>query len=143
MEDLTANQIVDFRFLVNGAISVLLPNHQPGDPFNFTKEQLRLIAGLLGTKGTAREVESYVVLEIEKWKNEPIRHQFLGDLLEAVLSEIKLLEFFCADKMQTEFRLPSHVKILNLDTGRSDREMPMSDFIESLKAISDSSVFKK
>ena len=137
-------QIKRFKHMINGAVTVLAPNSKPGDPIVFSRDQLRNIVGVLGEEGTGREVEAYILMEQEKWKDEPTRKAFLDDLLKVTERELELLEFFDESKaIQTEYPLPAEVAVLNLDTGKTDRMMPMGEFLENLRAVKHSSVFKR
>ncbi len=141
---ISQEQVDEFRRIMNGAITVLAPDFKPGDPLELSDDQLRLAAGALGKSGTSREVEAYVLLEHKKWHKEPIRKKMLADLLRVVRRELELLEFFHKDsKLQTELPLPSHIKVLDCDTGRPDKTIPIDVFINQLRAVSDASVFKR
>lgn len=142
-DKLPTEQIEKFRSVMNRAITALTPNLKPVELLSFSTEQLRLIAGALGSEGAGREVESYVLLEREKWCNEPLRRAFLDQLFSIVLQEIELLELYQEGNSQREVPLPSQVKVLNLDTDKSDDEMPIEEFLDKLRSISASSVFKR
>lgn len=140
---LTEEKLQDFRKVVNGVIYHFFPDIEPGDSINFSQEQLRFLAEALGHFGTGREVEAYLYLEIEKWKEEPIRSKLLADLMAVVQREIELLEFYPAnaDRERTH-PLPAQVTVLNLDGGEN-KQMPTEEFIKMLEGIRNSSVFKR
>jgi hypothetical protein len=140
---LSEEQIEKFRSVLNRSISALCPDHDPSTPLEFSNHDLRLIAGILGTEGTGREVETYVKLENEKWKDDPVRGEFLKKLLAVVEREIELLEFFNEGELQKTHPMPDRVHVVDLDSGSSEKTIKFEDFLEEVKSISDSSVFKK
>ncbi|MFM6929019.1 MAG: hypothetical protein ACKOX6_11180 [Bdellovibrio sp.] len=139
----TLDQLEAFRDLINRAITHLAPNVKPGKgSLDFTKDQLRLIAGALGTVGSAREVEAYVNIELQKWSQEPAREKLMSDLLDVVVREKELLELYDPNQKHN-LQHTDHVKVFNADTGNSARTIPIDEFIQSLENIRNSSVFKR
>jgi hypothetical protein len=143
LPDISAEQLENFRATMNGAITVLAPHLEPGEPIKIPSEQLRLIAGVLGDQGTAREVEAYVSLEQKKWLEDSSRNSFLAELLDVVRRERARFEFFKEPTTPPSFPLPSHIEVTNLDNDRENEKIPMADFLDRLRAISASSIFKK
>jgi hypothetical protein len=142
---LTPVQIEAARSMMNHAVSTLHPKLELDGPLNdFTKDELRLIAGALGHELKAREVEEYLKMEQSKWKDDVRRRGFLDELMSVVSREIELLEFYDPSvPRQTEFPLPATIKITNLNTGASDSEMPMEEFLQMLRDVTSSSIFKR
>lgn len=136
-------QLAAFRSVMNRSLTVLAPDRLPGDSLSISEDQLRLIAGVLGTEGTAREVETYVRLELEKWRTDPVRGRFLTELLAVVLREIDTFEFYRDPDEPREHALPSEVTVVNLDDRSADRKIPIDEFLNNLRSISASSVFKR
>lgn len=108
-----------------------------------TEHELKLIAGVLGTEGTAREVEAYVALEQKKWKDVPMRIDFLNSLIVVVADEIQKFEFYRDPECPREFPLPERVAVFNADKGVHDRTIPLEEFLDNLRSIVRSSVFKR
>lgn len=137
-------QIDKLRSIFNRALCVLRPNLKPDDSFDgFTHEELRLIAGALGSEVSARQVEAYVKLEQKKWKTESKRIGLLNALMAVVEREIELLEFYNEKNRQTECPLPSTVTVVNTDSSAPGKEIPMEEFLQMLRNISASSIFKR
>jgi hypothetical protein len=140
---LTDELIEKLRSMLNRAISTLAPDARPGDAINFTVDQLRLIAGALGSVGLAREVEAYLEFEIKKWSNEPKRRKFADELLQVVRREIDILEFYVERNEPRKVPLPEQVMVVNANTGTVDKTIPIEEFMQQLRDYSASSVFKK
>lgn len=140
---ISADQLVRFREIANRALTLLAPDVRPGEGCpNLTHEQYRLIAGVLGTAGTAREVEAYVSIELEKWAADEVRSYMMTKLLAVVIREIELLEFYTPSEDRS-FPKARNLKSVD-DMPETPRDsIPIEEFFQSLENIRNSSVFKR